>query len=358
MWGSSITISGDGRRLAAMGAGPKGDLIWVREAEDANWRALEGTEGSWRPELSTNGRFVKYRSNNDNNVPSSWARVPFEGGATVPVEEGVLRASPWVELANGGVLHCRSWRQQEGLSVPSLWLEYFESRESAEFVESLESTEPGVRLLDDACEIRRVGDRILFVRSKELWAIRLGEDELPKGEAVPLGIRPFSSDFQAPPHYDVSSNGTLVYLDETPDSDLWRVSESGRLLEMIPLDQPVAGGNPVHLRTSPNGENAVVIAQREARIVRLRSGRRFRPVPADSAIWRDNQTLVTHLRTEAITVLDSRAQVLSQVSPARLTGAPWHVKCRGPGDRLGSVLVVVECGWLPLTSECACNRRP
>lgn len=87
-WGPDIAFSPDGSTLVY--AGLDGRLS-VRRTDQLSGRALEGTEGSWGPFFSPDGRWIGF------NHRGHLKKIAVEGGAPVPlgVPVGFVGAADW-----------------------------------------------------------------------------------------------------------------------------------------------------------------------------------------------------------------------------------------------------------------------
>ena len=77
-FGSSIAISPDGSRLVYLG--PR-SALYVRSIDDFDSRSLEGTDNSWCPSFSPDGRWILYVR--DGKI----TRVPVSGGSPVVIAD-------------------------------------------------------------------------------------------------------------------------------------------------------------------------------------------------------------------------------------------------------------------------------
>jgi serine/threonine protein kinase len=78
-WGSSVALSPDGSRFVYLG--PR-SALYVRSVDDFDSRLLEGTDKSWCPSFSPDGRWILYASE-DGKI----TRVPMSGGPRIVIAD-------------------------------------------------------------------------------------------------------------------------------------------------------------------------------------------------------------------------------------------------------------------------------
>ena len=170
-------------------------------------------------------------------------------------------------------------------------------------------------LVEDGCYPRLAGDRLFFVRKDEIWAARIGSSGELVTAPVATGIRVFRSWHNGPPHYDLSDNGTLFYLDSTPASDLYTFDRYGRRTARIPLAKTLPGGDQVRIEVSPDGQRALVSADRALQVVQLKEGQVGRTLDFETAVWIDNDTFAAAKQpVPAIVILDSEGRPIRTLS--------------------------------------------
>jgi Tol biopolymer transport system component len=87
-WGPDMALSPDGSTLVYAGLGGR---LTVRRIDQLSGRALDGTDGSWGPFFSPDGRWIGF------NHRGHLKKVPVEGGAPFPlgVPVGFMGAADW-----------------------------------------------------------------------------------------------------------------------------------------------------------------------------------------------------------------------------------------------------------------------
>ena len=329
---SSVSVSSDGTRFAIAGRGATGGMIYVREASDSDWRALPDTEGGHAPKISPDGRWVTFSKD-------GYYRAPFSGGAITEIFGGEY--SRWLDdtrqvaineerltivdtsgttqtLIDCGEGDTRCPKGSVLVIDEDKTIACIGARHSSEDDSLVMMTRDGATTpwLSDACYPRKAGERLFFRRKNEIWAVRISTSGAIDGQPIPTGISPYSANYQSDLHFDVSDTGVMIYLDSPRESELWRVDQSGRLLEKIPHSIPISQIS--HLRVSPDGKRASVVADREVRIFDLRYGHTSRAFGADNTAWLGDRSLsATLMRDETLNLLDENAQRLTHL-PATL----------------------------------------
>ena len=83
-FGASLAISPDGRWIVAVGAeGTTRSPLYIRAADDIEWRQLPNTEGASDPTFSPDGQSVAFRTGN------AISKVLITGGPALPIATGV-----------------------------------------------------------------------------------------------------------------------------------------------------------------------------------------------------------------------------------------------------------------------------
>ncbi len=341
LWSSSVSISDDGRRLAVTGRRDGGpSSLYVKDVAETRWRPLADVEIAGGPVLSPDGRWVLFQ----NAEGGLWERTPFLGGGSEVVmrrdgndsprlpglqafrsPSGAL-LSPWPDEELEGPQNCSD--------IPHLCRAYAEAvafSSTVAFISSpnlegppsvghqslwrSEANRAPTLFIDDAHGARIVGDRLLFLRSGEIWAARLTRNAALAGPAIPTGVRVYQSGPQGPGHYDLSSTGTLFYLDAISPSQLWRLDSNGRRLGRIELAEPLEGGAEVTVAVSPDGKRALVSSGGRMRVISLDSGYDTRRFRGRTGAWIDASSLIHYEgETDSLVVRDSQSRALRRIA--------------------------------------------
>ena len=379
LWLPSLSISGDGRRLAVSGrteGGPSG--LYVKDVADRDWRALGNAKQASAPVLSPAGRWVLFYDAESGN----WLRMPFSGGGSEVLASGTGNDSPWREGLQAfqeadGLLRSpwpdRKWEGPKHCDdVPGLCRQYEPAAALSGQVAIIDSSDPVLPLgettnrppalwrsekgdtptllLENAKRPRIAGDRLLFLRGNEIWAARLKKDATLAGPALPTGVRVYQSgNRDGPGHYDVSSSGTLFYLEAIPPSQLWRLDDAGRAVARIPLNEPLEGGGAVTIKVSPDGVRALVSNGGQMRVVSLESGQVTRSFPGMTGAWIDATTFAHHRGAdETLDIRDFQGRLLKTISFGQ--PATWSLDAVDPLTRT-ALLTTPDVGNLVASSQ-------
>ena len=175
--GVSVAISSDGRRLAVLGQARGGGRIWVREASEEEWRPLSGTERASGLSFSSDGNWIRF---------GGPRRVPFRGGTPESFEQPLPHEPP-NECEEMGQI-CRGFPAPLGESNSRIWC----AIRGEEFNLWLKPDGASPTLLvEDGCDPRVVGSRLMFVRRSEIWVARLTDEGVIDGGPMATGIRVF-----------------------------------------------------------------------------------------------------------------------------------------------------------------------
>jgi len=92
-----VALSPDGRLLAFVGRGPRGNQIYLRALADSIPRPVAGTEGGFGPFFSPDGRQIGFWT------PQRLQRVPIEGGAPTLIADSSGAFAAWTD--RGDIVH-------------------------------------------------------------------------------------------------------------------------------------------------------------------------------------------------------------------------------------------------------------
>ena len=271
-------ISPDGRVVAFVAPGASGaPLLWVRELDSVEPRALPGTEWATRPFWSPDGKWIGFFA------PGKLKKVPIGGGAPEAIADAASgRGGSWgprgdiiftpasflpVHRTTADGAKARPLLLQgdaegpipERRSYPSFLPDgrrFLFSRGDAITVGDLDSNEVK-ELLPIGSNAAYATGRLYFVRDGNLYARPFDPDALTfSGEAVRIADRiGWSGMTPTGFSFSVSSTGVVVYSDRsaTPVTQLTWVDRAGRILST--LGEP---GEHLGIALAPNGERLAV----------------------------------------------------------------------------------------------------
>jgi len=315
-----VTVSPDGKRIAYAASGETGrSLIWIRELDKAEPRALAGTENGghffWSPDsrslafyadeklkrVDVNAGSLQTICDTVNALNGAWnsegwivfgttagglSRVPASGGT--PVE--VSHPDPRTETNHSHPVFLPDGRHilyaAEGLRAGegAIYVAGFRPNAELERAKKIILSQTGPRYVPGP---KGIG-HILFIRGETLLEQSFDERTLQTvGDANPL-IEQVGS-FLARPFFGVSSNGVLAYWSggNVPRSLIWFDRKGNQVA-------PPLKGDFYELSLSGDGERAAVgqrrrITDQEIAVVDLSRGTSMRiasdPVGLGSAIW-------------------------------------------------------------------------
>ena len=250
--GFDLTISPDGRRVAFLGVGKNGRLLYVRDIDKSVARALPGTEGAEDPFFSADGRSIGFES----PTRAQLMRVSIDGGppSVIPGADYRTRGATWtpdnfiIYAAAGGL-----WRISSAGGVPERLTADADSargytsprilpgghallvgrgREDSEIVAKNLDTGQETVLVSGRISAYVASGHIVFARGATVFAARFDTVGLKvSGDPVAVleGVRPTRT---AATDFEVSGNGTLVYMagtvEEAGDRPLVWVERDGR----------------------------------------------------------------------------------------------------------------------------------
>ncbi|MBE0567359.1 MAG: serine/threonine-protein kinase [Krumholzibacteria bacterium] len=229
--GGALRVSPDGRALAFVAQKDGKRQIWVRQVDQRDAYAVQGTEGGHRPFWSPDGRSLAFF------VEGALRRVAVSGGASLtiaaapdgrggvwlPSGEIVFAPSPGSALvavpAGGGQprqvtqMGLRSHREPRGLPLPGRFL-FLEDRGGGVWfacVGNVDGSAP-VEIVGTGGGVEYADGRLLYLKGRtlvaqpfDLNALKLGGDPTPLAENV---IRDSSYGIGA---FSVSESGVLCY---------------------------------------------------------------------------------------------------------------------------------------------------
>jgi serine/threonine protein kinase/Tol biopolymer transport system component len=234
-----FALSPDGRRLAYVARTPKGPVLMLRTLEDADGRALAGTEGASGPFWSPDSRFVAF------TAAGKLKKVDAMGGTPVIISDAASRegggdpgtwnrddvivlpatdSSALVRLAAAGGSAASALttpgagetRHGFPFFLPDgrrfLYVAYNSLVPVGLYVGSLDS-QPRVRLLEGVSNAQYANGSLIFVRGTTLMAQPFDPATLAlTGEAEPIGeqVQMNTSSLRASA-FSVSDSGALIY---------------------------------------------------------------------------------------------------------------------------------------------------
>jgi serine/threonine-protein kinase len=86
-----VALSPDGRLLAFVGRGPRGNQIFLRAMADSIPRPVAGTDGAFGPFFSADGRQIGFWT------PQRLLRIPVEGGAATLIADSAGAFAAWTD---------------------------------------------------------------------------------------------------------------------------------------------------------------------------------------------------------------------------------------------------------------------
>jgi len=258
-----IALSPDGRTLAFVGFGERGPLIWLRELDTADARALPGTEGARALGWSPDGRSLAFMASfriKKVSVAGGTPEVLSQtrlSGARSPVwaPEGTIFYSDnngfWRIAANGGVPAAQvvplPGEQHDATAFLPGGRYFLESVQSADpakagtWATAFDAT-TRTRLLTFPTTARYADGHLLFVRDRVLFAQAFDVAAL-RLNGEPHQLAPNAAD-----RFSVSTRGTVAYLPVSAAgpadaTQLEWIDRSGRIIERI--EQAASGIQPV-----------------------------------------------------------------------------------------------------------------
>jgi len=272
-----VDISADGRSILQIVRDSNGtDVVSIRELGSPTMRLVKGSEGARDPMFSLDGEWIIYQSQ------GTIRRIPTAGGpSTVLVDSGYTSGagihpdgSLLLSGLGRGLLRIRPGsRQQEVLTTldssrrefahwypqalpggRAITFTSYSSPASESRIEAvdLESGERTV-LVENAVFGRYINTgHLLFARSAAIFAVRFDAKSLKTiGEAIPIVEDLYWSLTNGLAGFDVSDNGTLVYVRGSEANVTRQVvwsDRSGRITPALP--EPGSWSEP---RVSPDG---------------------------------------------------------------------------------------------------------
>jgi Tol biopolymer transport system component/tRNA A-37 threonylcarbamoyl transferase component Bud32 len=253
----SAVVSPDGRRLAFVATGGSGNLmLWIRDLDSLEPRALAGTENAAHPFWSPDGRFIGFLA--DGKV----RRIATTGGAVATIADTAERAGPsWSR--NGQILFVSKLGElgvvsAEGGPVSTVvaglgsgrqatWPHFLpDARHFLFFVRSANRGERGVyvgsldssetkQLLQSEFKAAYAGGHLLFVRGTTLMAQPFDTARLElTGHASPVADGVWVAAGAGQASFSVSDTGVLAYVNAAlANSQFAWFDRSGRVLAHV-----------------------------------------------------------------------------------------------------------------------------
>jgi serine/threonine-protein kinase len=277
----SLTISEDGRRIAWVGGKLSDTKIFIRELDSLEIKSIPGTEGVFAPALcfSADGQWIYFARG------SVLYKIPINGGAATPVHKAQdsvsLPIAPrWTtrgivfSLSDLGIqrvshdggppdvltrpdpgqheaTHCRQRLIPGGNKL--LFNVMFDNSPVGR-IDALDlTTKERAKVLDNAYEAQYLPTgHVIFMRGRSLFAVPFDLRQMK----VAGGIRalPFSmqtNSGEAVGYWDVSRDGTLVYVPYDPAASETRLTWVDRANHREPISLPA--GRYSAPRCAPNG---------------------------------------------------------------------------------------------------------
>jgi Tol biopolymer transport system component len=241
------------------------ERLWVRPLNAKEAYPLSGTEGALRPFWSPDSRYLAYSTGGnklmkipvgggpaqligeyDGVADGSWGRdgsILFDGGNSDSIK---------VVAASGGIAHAVTRLNHEKGQIYHAWPEFLPDGKHFLFLSSVDSTydaltydlEVGSTNSDEVVSLFPVTSRvkycepgyIIYVKNKILLAQSFDADRLEiTGEPVSIAENISSPLQSVVPSFDVSNDGTLVYLtsDASIKNELIWVDRTGRQLSKV-----------------------------------------------------------------------------------------------------------------------------
>ena len=233
-----LTISPDGRLIAFVGRGQQRYQIFVRAIDDSLPRALVGTEGGSGPFFSPDGRQVGYWQ------PTRLMKVPAEGGAPTEIADSAGYFAVWAD--DGSVIYTDPFSRSVRVAAPNGAKREVARSDTSTFLGL--SPLPGSRtVLAVTLSGGRNRTALVAISLRDGTMRDLGLPNVamakyvPSGHIVyqprvggPLQAAPFDAGglrltgpgqaiapaarigFRVIPHWDVSANGSIVYVKPEP----------------------------------------------------------------------------------------------------------------------------------------------
>jgi len=274
----AVAISPDGKNLAYVDEGEAGGrLLYLRDMDDIQARALPGTEGAITPFFSPDGEWIGFydfakrelkKIAVTGGTPTTLCEPRNFIGASWGPDDTIIfatRRGLWRYTASGGM---------EELTVPDSnqgeWVhispQVLPGGDTVLFTNRREDDSPRMEvllletdqrrvLLEDGTAVRYVPTgHLVFARGKTLYAVPFDLDKLEvKGSALPV-VEGISVSSFGCGQFAFSENGTLVYVPALPDkrSLVW-VDRTGVIEPVGALPRPYTS-----VRVSPDGNDLAV----------------------------------------------------------------------------------------------------
>jgi serine/threonine-protein kinase len=236
LWHQAVAISPDGKYLAFVDEGETGGrLLYLRDMDDTQARALPGTEGAISPFFSPDGEWIGFYDFNKRELK----KIAITGGTpTTLCEPRSFIGAFWdsddtiiFDTELGGLWRSSGSGEIEELTIPDanqgeLWhvspqvlpggeAVLFTNRREDDSCMEVFLLETGQRrmLLKDGTAVRYVPTgHLVFARDETLYAAPFDIDELKvKGPALPV-VEGISVSYFGSGQFAFSENGTLVYV--------------------------------------------------------------------------------------------------------------------------------------------------
>jgi serine/threonine-protein kinase len=262
-YGSSIAISPDGTRIAYVYIGGQNKHeLYVRELNQWESRLLvqgTGENRPYQPFFSPDSQWVGFVT------PSNLKKVPFAGGTPITLcEVAFARGASWTEdgaivftpnptaglsrvpAAGGEPESLTQWGEEDG-DTSHRWPQVLPGGRAVLFTSSKSAanfSEASIEVLELESGTRKVVHRggsyaryirsghLVYVNGATLFALPFDIEALePTGSAVPVIENLGAAAFQGSAQFDISSDGTLVYVEKggrEPASSIVWVDRQGK----------------------------------------------------------------------------------------------------------------------------------
>jgi len=281
----ALAVSPDGRSIAYCGRGNEGIHLYHRRLDQRAATKLPGTEGAYDPFFSPDGRWIGFFSG------QKMRKVLLQGGASIPIADSLeSRAATWIDDATiafsptfgdpvmwvspgGGSPEPITELQKDRRERTHRWPDAFPGGEWVLFtvgtvdspggydeanIEAVSLKTRERRLLIKGGRMARFAppNFLIFARKDVLFAVPTDPADPRVTEApIPVLDGVGGEDTSGASHFDISSEGTLIYLPGSSDvlDELVWVDRAGKV-EPIGAPQRLYD----HVRLSPDGKQVLL----------------------------------------------------------------------------------------------------